>query len=127
MPIHPYSWRTRGYLYRNGETYQSSPTVLGKSYIILDNDLPLSYTERMINITDICKRFGKSPSKFKDNSFNPKLFRVEREGKTYKTMMDNSLIPDFIIWLSKSSKELRAVLTASGAEAALIFAKGYRK
>jgi len=81
----------------------------------------------MINITEICKRFGKSPSKFKDNSFSPKLFKVERELSTYKTMMDDSLTTDFLMWLAKSSDELKVVLSKYGSEAALTFAKTYKK
>ena len=84
----------------------------------------------MLNITPICKRFGKLPAHFKDGYEDKKLFGYEEQGRVMHTTIDESLIPEFLLWLSngaKGYKPLRQMLPTEGIEKTLEFARRYKK
>ncbi len=83
----------------------------------------------MINITPICKRFNKKPAHFKDNYADKSLFDYETVGKVKNIRIHESLLPEFIIWLSngrKGCKELRTMLATEGIEKTLEFVRSKR-
>jgi len=94
----------------------------------------------MLDITPICQRFGKKAGHFKDNYENKQLFGIESAGRAKHTTISDDLIPDFLLWLSRGHKEvkdgvetsrevpeLRTILARQSVEAALTFAKGFKR
>ena len=74
----------------------------------------------MLNITPICKAFGKYPYHFSDNK------NVKGRCKTVKgrynscTEIPDDLIVDFLLWLPS---EVKDVLVTKGVDAALEYAR----
>lgn len=80
-----------------------------------------------LNITPICKRFGKLAGHFKDNYTDKSGFKIVKDGKKVYTEISDDLIIDFLRWLSFTEPKVLHILATKGIEETLKFAKEYKK
>jgi len=78
----------------------------------------------MIEITSICKIWGKRASHFTDNRKLDTSKVVARGGINGNTQIPDELLTEFLLWLSP---ETRQMLPLEGVEKTLEFAKRYKK
>lgn len=67
-----------------------------------------------MNITPICKRFGRRANHFTDTKVAQGKFAT-REGRAGGTVIDDDIVHEFLIWLHPT---IRATLARHGIEAA---------